>query len=104
MLKQEYRHKYDENNKIIKEIYLQLKPDLASPYYAKELEQILEKEEKRHNSHYDTINNYQIKFIENEEKFANDYYFRSIINFQAFILIFDSVIINEDIVKLDGKI
>ena len=83
---------------------MNLTHSLANPFFAEELKQLIFTEETRHTTHINSINSYQLKLIENEEIFTKAFYIRAINNFQSFILLFDAIIIGEDMIEIDGKI
>ena len=79
-----------------------LGPHLANPYYLKELQNIIEEENKRQSQIFNDIDNSQYNLIINEEKLSNEFYIRINNNFEAFVTLFDFMLLDEDFVLMGG--
>ena len=93
----------DNSEKTKQEIYSQLGPYLANPYYYENLVRIETSEEFRSKQFLEEINQNQINILENEEKMADTFYKRMTNNFEALTTILDNFIFEEEYISLDDE-
>lgn len=93
----------DNSEKTKQEIYSQLGPYLANPYYHENLVKIETSEELRSKQFLEEINHNQINILENEEKMSDIYYKKMTNNFEALTTIFDNFIFEEEYISLDDE-
>lgn len=97
-------NKIKENSEKTKlDIYKQLGPYLANPYYSEFLEKIEKSEENRSLVFLEEINRNQVLLLENEEKIADTFYKRMTNNFEALTTILDNFIYEEEYISLDDE-
>jgi len=77
---------------------------LANPYFVKDLQDIIEEENQRQTEIFKEIDSSQFNLILNEEKLSNEFYIRINNNFEAFITLFDFMLLDEDFVLLGGNV
>ncbi len=92
-----------ESNEIREKLNRVIGPNLANPYYKKELDDIINTDNERNKKIVTEMNEKQFKSIDLAEKIGSDFYIRSVSNFEAFVILFDSFILEEDFISLDGK-
>ena len=63
---------------------------------------IVNSENERSKKIISETNDKQYKSIELAEKIGYDFYIRCISNFEAFLMLFDSFILEEDFIPMDG--
>jgi len=93
----------ENSEKKKEEIYSQLGPYLANPYYYENLVRIELSEESRSKQFLEEINQNQLYLLENEEKMADIYIKRITNNFEALTTIFDNFIFEEEYISLDDE-
>ncbi len=93
----------ENSEKTKQEIYSQLGPYLANPYYYENLIKIETSEELRSKQFLEEINQNQINILENEEKMADFFYKRMTNNFEAMTTILDNFIFEEEYISLDDE-
>ena len=98
----EFSHLLSNSENIKKVLNSKIGPHLANPYYINELKAIIEEENSRQEKYLKEIDNTQYNLILNIERFSNDYFIRVNNNFEAFINLFDCMLLEEDIVSLGG--
>ncbi len=93
----------DNSEKTKHEIYSQLGPYLANPYYHENLIRIETREELRSKQFLEEINQNQINILENEEKMSEIFYKRMANNFEALTTILDNFIFEEEYISLGDE-
>lgn len=93
----------ESSEKTKQDIYSQLGPYLANPYYYEHLLKIENSEELRSKQFLEEINKNQIEILDSEEKMADIFYRRMTNNFEALTTILDNFIFEEEYISLDDE-
>ena len=102
-LESEFEFELVKSEKTQKVIGNEIGPYLANPHYLNKLEEFEKIERERHDSLIDKINKTQFNLIENEEKNADEFFKRLNNNFEAFIILFDNFIFEEEFISLGDE-
>ena len=98
-----FYEKQEKSESIKQKLNNKLGPHLANPYFVKDLQDIIEEENQRQTEIFKEIDSSQYNLILNEEKLSNEFYIRINNNFEAFITLFDFMLLDEDFVLLGGN-
>lgn len=93
----------ESSEKTKQEIYDQLGPYLANPYYFEHLNKIEIRENERSENFINEINKNQVEILQNEENFAGTFFKRITNNFEAFTSVLDNFIFEEEYISLDDE-
>ena len=94
------QQKSSENMKLL--LNNKIGPHLSNPYYVNDLNKIIQEEKIRQDNFFKEIDISQYNLIINEEKLSYEYYIRINNNFEAFISLFDFMLLEEDFLILGG--
>ena len=94
------QQKSSENMKML--LNNKIGPHLSNPYYVNDLNKIIQEEKIRQDNFFKEIDISQYNLIINEEKLSYEYYIRINNNFEAFISLFDFMLLEEDFLILGG--
>lgn len=99
----EYKLGLKESIEIKERLNRIIGPNLANPYYQNELNDIINKESERSTKILSDTNEKQFNSIDLAEKIGFEFYIKCVSNFEAFLMLFDSFILAEDFISMDGK-